>query len=110
MRSFVRPCSPYLLAALAAPAAATSPVVVGARDGWVSTGLEVTAGQQLSVRTLGQAPDGADPRLPRPRQLRRPAVPPGRTRARPVARSANFPDDLKAVTGPCASTTRTSAS
>ncbi len=42
------------VAALAAPASATSPVVVGGADGWVSTGIHVDAGEHVSVMTLGQ--------------------------------------------------------
>lgn len=91
------------IVALAAPAAAATSVAVGARDGWVSTGISVTKGQVLDVTANGQVHTAPIPDFHVPGEFKSASGPEGQDESAPCGDvAATFPPDLLAATGPCA--------
>lgn len=91
------------LAVVAVPVAAASPVTVGGRDGWVSTGRTVDAGQQLTVQTLGYVHTAPIPDFHRPGEFKSASGPAGQATEPTCGEvTAGFPPGLIDSTGPCA--------
>ena len=92
-----------ILVALASPAAAANPVNVGSRDGWVATNVTVTAGQPVSVITLGSVHTAPIPQFHIPGVFKSASGPAGQdTKPTCGETSSAFPPELLAQTGPCA--------
>ena len=88
---------------LAGQALGATPVSVPARDGWVSTGINVTAGQTVNVVTLGSTHTAPIPAFHVPGVFKSASGPAGQTAGMTCGEAyATFSDDLKAATGPCA--------
>jgi hypothetical protein len=91
------------LAALAVPVTAATPVNVGGRDGWVSTGIAVTAGEPVSVQTLGSVHTAPIPAFHIPGVFKSASGPAGQdTNPTCGEVAATFPPELLEQTGPCA--------
>ncbi len=92
-----------IVAAVALPVAATTAVTVGGRAGWVSTGITVTAGQAVSVATLGSVHTAPIPDFHIPGYFKSASGPEGQD-SNPTCGevTATFPPGLIDQTGPCA--------
>ena len=91
------------LAITVAPVAAVTPVTVGGRAGWVSTGLTVTAGQRLAVQTLGSVHTAPIPAYHRPGEFKSASGPAGQDTEPTCGEvTAGFPPGLIDTTGACA--------
>lgn len=84
-------------------AAARTPVLVPAAAGWVSSGIEVTAGVPLDVQTLGYVLTAKIPYWHVPGEFKSANGPAGQT-SYPTcgATYATFSPELQATVGPCA--------
>lgn len=106
MRSVIRRTTivTFTLGCLLAPAtaAATSPVVVPANAGWVSTGVTVTGGVPVSVKTLGYVQTARIPDWHVPGVFKSASGPAGQT-TEPTCGDVyvTFSPELQAETGPC---------
>jgi hypothetical protein len=92
-----------VIAALAAPVTATTPVTISGRAGWVSTGIRVSTGQHLAVSTLGSVHTAPIPDFHIPGVFKSASGPQGQDGS-PLcgAVTAGFSAELLAQTGPCA--------
>lgn len=88
---------------LLAPAAtATTPVLVPANAGWVSSGISVTTGVPVSVVTLGYVQTAFIPQFHVPGVFKSANGPAGQT-TQPTCGEvyATFDEELRELTGPC---------
>jgi hypothetical protein len=89
--------------AVAAPVLAVTPVSVPARDGWVSSGITVSDGQQVAVMTLGSTHTAKIPDFHEPGIFKSASGPAGQVDGSTCGDAyATFSDELKDATGPCA--------
>jgi hypothetical protein len=91
------------LAVVVAPVLAVTPTTVGGRAGWVSTGISLTVGDQLSIHALGSTHTAPIPDFHVPGVFKSASGPAGQdTSATCGEVTAGFPPDLLEITGPCA--------
>ncbi len=89
--------------AAALPALAATPISINSRAGWVATGIEVTVGQVLTVRTLGSVHTAPIPDFHVPGEFKSASGPAGQTSGSLCGDvTAGFPPELLEQTGPCA--------
>lgn len=92
-----------LLIALAGMAFAATPLTILARAGWVATGIEVTAGQTIDLRSFGSVHTAPIPDFHVPGQFKSASGPAGQTDGDLCGDvTAGFPPELLEQTGPCA--------
>jgi hypothetical protein len=92
-----------LLALAATPALATTPVSVPGGAGWVSTGIEVTAGQTVSLESHGSIHTAPIPDFHNPGVFKSASGPEGQVDGDLCGDVTDgFPPGLIEITGPCA--------
>lgn len=84
-------------------AAARTPILVPAAGGWVSSGIEVTAGVPVDVQTLGYALTAKIPEWHVPGLFKSASGPAGQTTGDTCGTTyAGLSSELQAFVGPCA--------
>jgi len=92
-----------LLSLAAAPVVAATAVTVAGRAGWVSTGITVTAGQTVSLESLGSVHTAPIPDFHIPGEFKSASGPEGQVDGDLCGDvTATFPPELLEQTGPCA--------
>ena len=92
-----------ILALAATPVMAATAVTVPGRAGWISTGLTVTAGQTLTIQTLGSVHTAPIPAFHIPGEFKSASGPEGQVAGDLCGVvTATFPPELLEMTGPCA--------
>ena len=92
-----------LLLALTGATQATTSITVLGRGGWVQTGLEVTAGQTVELRSVGSVHTAPIPDFHIPGEFKSASGPAGQTSGDLCGDvTAGFPPELLEQTGPCA--------
>jgi hypothetical protein len=100
-RSFV--VAMALLAITAISVMAATAVIVSGRAGWVSTGITVTAGQEVSLQSLGSIHTAPIPDFHVPGAFKSASGPEGQVDGDLCGDvTAGFPPELLEMTGPCA--------
>lgn len=92
-----------VLIALAGTSLAATTITVLGRAGWVGTGLQVTAGQTVELRSLGSVHTAPIPDFHVPGEFKSASGPAGQTDGDLCGDvTAGFPPELLEQTGPCA--------
>ena len=100
-RSFV--VAMALLAITAIPVMAITAVIVSGRAGWVSTGISVTAGETVSLDSMGSIHTAPIPDFQIPGVFKSASGPEGQVDGDLCGDvTAGFPPELLEQTGPCA--------